>query len=142
MERIGLPGQLQDVDMNWWVVPEGFLGQLQTAFTVGPVLHIYTPKQSTLKPPGAVAGPFATQAEAQAKADELNKSGVATPGNIAKQAASSALTSLNPLAPVFQANIWMRVGEFIIGIVLIGVGLAKLTGAENFISTAVKKVPL
>lgn len=128
--------------MNWWVVPEGLLGQLQTAFTVGPVLHIYTPKQSPTKPPGAVAGPFSSQQEAQAKADELNKSGVATPANIGKQAVSSALTSLNPLAPVFQANIWLRVGEFVIGIVLLGVGLAKLTGAENFISNAVGKVPL
>lgn len=128
--------------MEWWVIPEGFLGQLQNAFTVGPALHVYTTKQSATKPPGAVAGPFATQAEAQAQIVQLNKGAIATPGNIAKQATSSALSSLNPLAPLYQANIWLRVAEFAIGALLIGVGLAKLTGAENFISKAVGKVPL
>ncbi len=128
--------------MEWWVIPEGFLGQLQNAFTVGPALHVYTTKQSNTKPPGAVAGPFSTQQEAQTQATALSKGGVATPGNIAKQATSSALTSLNPFAGVFQQNIWLRVGEFVLGVLLIGVGLAKLTGTDNFISTVVKKAPI
>ena len=129
--------------MNWWVIPEGFAGQLISGFSLqGPALHLYTVKQSNVKPPGAVAGPFSSQQEAQTQADSLNKTGVATPGNIGKQAVSSALTSANPFAGFYQQNLWLRVGEFVLGVLLIGVGLAKLTGTENFVSSVVKKAPI
>lgn len=129
--------------MEWWVVPEGFVGQLVSGFSLqGPALHLYTIKQSSSKPPGAVAGPFSSQSEAETQAVSLNKGGVATPGNIAKQAVSSALTSANPFAGFYQQNLWLRVGEFVLGVILIGVGLAKLTGTENFVSSIVKKAPI
>jgi hypothetical protein len=89
--------------------------------------------------PASSTNAFATFEAAQAFAS--SKTGSAASGAVAG-ATNSALKSLNPLAGLFQANIWLRVGEFALGIVLIGVGLAKLTGAENFISQAVGKVPI
>lgn len=35
----------------------------------------------------------------------------------------------NPLGALFQANIWIRVGEVALGLILIAVGVAKLTNA-------------
>lgn len=43
--------------------------------------------------------------------------------------ASDAIKSLNPLAGLFQANIWVRANEIALGIILIAVGVAKLTNA-------------
>jgi hypothetical protein len=37
-----------------------------------------------------------------------------------------AIKSANPLGALFQANIWMRVGQVVLGLALIVVGLAKL----------------
>lgn len=56
-------------------------------------------------------------------------------------AGESALTSLNPLAGLFQANIWERVALAGLGIILIAVGVAQLTKAVPLatkIATAVK----
>lgn len=61
----------------------------------------------------------------------------AGPGSAAK----TALTSLNPLAGLFQANIWERVAMVGLGIILIAVGVAQLTHAVPIatkIATAVK----
>jgi hypothetical protein len=44
-------------------------------------------------------------------------------------AAGTALTSLNPLAGLFQANLWIRVGQVALGLILIAVGVAKMTNA-------------
>lgn len=39
-------------------------------------------------------------------------------------------------------NWFLRIGEILLGLVLVGVGLARITGAQNFISQAVKaRVP-
>jgi hypothetical protein len=37
-----------------------------------------------------------------------------------------------------EGNLWLRVGEVLLGIVLIGVGLARITGTQNIVSSAVK----
>lgn len=37
-----------------------------------------------------------------------------------------------------EGNLWLRVGEVLLGIVLIGVGLARITGAQNAVSSIVK----
>lgn len=52
---------------------------------------------------------------------------------------TSALTSLNPLAGLFQANIWERVAMVGIGVILIAVGVAQLTHAVP-IATKIAKV--
>jgi Lysozyme like domain len=41
----------------------------------------------------------------------------------------NAAISANPLAGLFQANIWLRVAEVTLGLVLVAVGIAKLTNA-------------
>lgn len=46
----------------------------------------------------------------------------------AEQAAAGAI-SQSVLGPLFQANIWIRVGEVLLGVVLIAAGVARLTHA-------------
>jgi hypothetical protein len=92
--------------------------------------------------PASATNAFATFDAAHAFA--ASQSGSAASGDVTGgvSSATKALGSLNPLAPLFQSNIWLRAGEFLIGIVLIGVGLAKITGTENFVSNVVRKVPI
>jgi hypothetical protein len=59
----------------------------------------------------------------------------------AVDAAKSAVSSLNPLAGLFQANIWIRAGEIALGIILIAVGVAKLTNAVPIASKIARFVP-
>jgi hypothetical protein len=115
----------------WWVIPEGFLGKLTNALISGPTLNLYTAVQSAGQPPGAVAGPYNSQAEAQAQAKQLNGKSVATLPNIAAATTSSVAgaVSSSVLGPLFQASIWLRVAEVVLGVVLIAVGVAKLTNA-------------
>lgn len=89
--------------------------------------------------PASATNAFPTFEAAQAFA--ASKTGSAASGAVTS-GANSALQSLNPLAPLFQANIWLRAGEFLIGVLLIGVGLAKITGAENIVTQALKRVPV
>lgn len=108
----------------WWVIPEGFLGQLVNGLTSGPALNVFTVKQSATRPRGAVAGPFRTQAEAQAVANQKNGGSQATPGNITSQATLTGLNSLGDLAQrLTQSTLWVRVGEAFAGGILLYVGL-------------------
>lgn len=109
----------------WWVIPEGFVGQVVNGLAGGAALHLYTVKQSATKPPGAVAGPYPTQGAAQAQATTMNKGGVATPGNIAVQAGEDILhaTGIN------VGNWLLRIGEVVLGIVLLAIGVAHVTRA-------------
>lgn len=59
--------------------------------------------------------------------------------NSAKGLANAAVNSLNPLGGLFQANIWLRVAEVGLGIILLAVGVAKLTNAIP-IATKIAKV--
>jgi hypothetical protein len=67
------------------------------------------------------------------------------PGSVAGAAASSISSSI--LGPLFQSNIWLRVAEVLIGVVLIGIGLnAMLKGkplqvVTNTAGMAAKVVP-
>jgi hypothetical protein len=113
--------------MSWWVIPEGFAGQLISGLSLrGPALHVYTVKQSSTKPPGAVAGPYTTQAQAQAKADALNQGSTATPGHIAVAAGEDILTGQTGTN---VGNWLLRIGEVLLGLVLIAVGMARITRA-------------
>lgn len=63
----------------------------------------------------------------------------------AKGAVDAAVNGLNPLSGLFQANIWLRVAEVGIGILLLAVGIAKLTNAlpaATKIAGAVGKLPI
>lgn len=59
---------------------------------------------------------------------------------VAQHAAGSITNDI--IGNVNAQSVILRVGEVILGIVLIGIGLAKITGADNFISTAVKRLPV
>lgn len=71
---------------------------------------------------------------------ELQANGIAqtpsipTPGqtvnDIGKAAENAAGSVTNDvLKPLFQANLWLRVGQVALGLILIAVGVAKMTGA-------------
>lgn len=49
--------------------------------------------------------------------------------NNAKGLAGAAINSLNPLAGLFQKNLWLRIAEVGLGLLLLTVGVAKLTNA-------------
>lgn len=87
---------------------------------------------------GPMFGPFNSLAEAQAKAGQNKpESAGAFTQNL------SGGGNLFGLGDAFNANVtqWLiRIGEIALGIVLIAVAFAKLTGIENKISTAAKVV--
>lgn len=128
--------------MQWWVIPEGFLGKLVNALGPGISLNLYTVKQSATQPPGAVAGPYPTQAQAQAKATALNQAGsnVATLPNIGAGAAQSAVSSVTQ--GIFtQQTFWSRVGESVAGAILLYVGAKALFPQQiNNITQPVKNI--
>lgn len=112
-------------------------------------------------PPGlnklpAIGGPYPTQAEAQAalvseqknvanqkNADPTNPfagkdliPGVPNPLN----PIAAPLTGITAIGDFFQrltqANTWIRIGEVVIGILLIAVGISKISGAVNIAKVA------
>ena len=78
----------------------------------------------------------------QAGAGLIPKALTGTAQGIGKVPGASTLTGLDAIGGFFnqigQANTWIRVGEAILGIVLIGVGIARITGAQNAVSQIVK----
>lgn len=76
---------------------------------------------------------FATQAAAKAFANK-------GPAGQAKQVTQSAFSGINAVGDfankLTQANTWLRIAEGLLGIVLIAVALAKLTGVDNAIQKA------
>lgn len=90
-------------------------------------------------------GPFATKQDAinYYEQNKANNPGWKAPTGLAgtfKNAVSSTVG--NPISDVigkFNVGGWfLRIGEILLGLVLIGVGVAKLTGTSNVISTAAK----
>jgi hypothetical protein len=129
------PGGVQ----KWWVIPQGIAGVIINRLIGPPAL--YTVKESTTKPAGAVAGPYTTQGLAQAQADKLN--GAAASANPLTSPASNPLTGLNALGDfaqrLTQAQTWVRVGEVVAGLILIYVGLkAQFPQAVNTVTAPVK----
>ena len=78
-----------------------------------------------------VSGPYATKAEAQAAAKKTGQ-GITIP-------LPHFPNPLSGLSSLFQANIWIRVAEVVLGLVLVAVGLAKMTNAVP-IATKIAKV--
>lgn len=115
---MGHPGVLT---MKWWIVnqltrPGGPRGPQQTNYVI---------VQSASRPINAISGPYDTKAEAQAAQTGDNTAGN-SPGSAIGGATDAAVKSLNPLAGLFQANIWIRVGEVVVGLILLGIGLNAL----------------
>lgn len=76
---------------------------------------------------------FPTQAAAKAFANK-------GPAGQIKSVGQSAFSGINAVGDfankLTQANTWLRIAEGLLGIVLIGVALAKLTGADNAVAKA------
>lgn len=59
-------------------------------------------------------------------------------GNAGDSAVDATKKALDPLAK-YDLNSWLlRIGEILLGLVLLGVGIAKLTGTTNMVAKAVK----
>jgi len=69
----------------------------------------------------AVAGAKAITAQAKANTTPPYIPGGLTPGDAAATNVNVSLSDL--LGPLFQAHIWVRAGEFLVGAVLVGIGL-------------------
>jgi hypothetical protein len=82
-------------------------------------------------------GPFNTEAQAKAAQNPTQQS--PNPINDAVNAAQNS-----DVLGSFNIGSWfLRIGEILLGLVLVGVGVARLTGAQNAISQIVKtKMPV
>jgi hypothetical protein len=75
-----------------------------------------------------VQGPFSTKAEAEKAAKGY--SGIINKGGVGSGGGTSSLGQIaNFFSQLGQANTWIRVGEVVLGLILIAVGLAKITHA-------------
>jgi hypothetical protein len=147
----GHNGQLRDVDMAYWtlilspaITNVNGAPQHERASVVGPMTaQQYTAKygspDNTINP----ANGFVTRLQAQNAANRFNAQSAKqreTPGS-APNAPNAAKVPGTDLLHGFNWGNWiLRIGEILLGAVLIGVGVAKLTGADNLISTALKVV--
>lgn len=142
------------IDMPYWVLAEG-RGTALTAHVVGPYANLQAMQAAN---PGfagettAVVGDqsgYPNQLAAQQEANSYNHSPV---DQRVTQAGGNTATSLgiDPVAGIQDlfhglnlGNILLRIGEVALGVVLIAVGLAKITGTTNFVASALKaKVPI
>jgi len=123
--------------MEWWVlsVTSGTPGPGTFRVIQGNALQIRAKYGS------AVSGPYPTQAAAEAAAHTRSGGfpGPSIPGN---PGSAIGLGVSNLFHGLDLGNILLRIGEVLLGIVLVGVGVAKLTGTTNFVASAVKaKIP-
>jgi hypothetical protein len=120
----------------WWVISETLgVGQGRFIVVSGTAAAIRA-KYGT-----AAHGPYSSQAAAQAAANTPSGGfpgpGISgNPGTAIGQGVKSALSNL--VGNYDLGHILLYVGEFLLGVVLIGVGLAKITGTDNFINKAAK----
>lgn len=111
--------------MEWWVLSESSSSMPNGKF----VVIQGTAAAVKAKYDGAVSGPYPTQAAAQKAANSRSGGfpGPSIPGNPA--------TAIADLYHGLNLGNWIiRVGEILLGVILIGVGVAKLTGADNVVS--------
>jgi hypothetical protein len=132
---------------QWWIDREGTLGQIVSSLDPGQIANLsvqFHVVQHAGKPNASAMGPYPTRAAAQAAADAQNASqaGLGAAGKAVVQKVSNAVPGLSQIGTFFsdlgQASTWIRVGEVILGIILLGVGIAHITKADNVISKAVK----
>lgn len=64
-------------------------------------------------------------------------------GQIPGAAAKGAQNAIDTLGGFNLSSWFLRIGEILLGLVLVGVGIARITGAQNIISQAVRtKLPI
>lgn len=84
---------------------------------------------------GKAFGPYNSKALAQAAINAGGLKGDKSP-------AGNALSSLGSGFSLDLGPWLLRIGEIVLGLVLIGVGVAKLTGVENTLSKLPKVIPV
>jgi nitrogen-specific signal transduction histidine kinase len=105
---------------QWWVVQK----------SATDATHDFV-QQAAQAPANATIGPYKTKAQALAALAEVKQVGTAGSliGGLA-QNVPNPLGGLTGLANALQkASTWERVGEVVLGLILIAVGIAKLTNA-------------
>lgn len=117
----------------WFMVPPGFFNQVGSD-----ILHLFEGQAFNVD---IAQAQYACGAQAQAFRSKGLQS--YSSQSAAQNAASSANASANPgetgsFIHTDLTQILLRVGEVLLGIVLVAVGVAKLTGADNAISKVVK----
>jgi hypothetical protein len=126
---------------QWWVVnkvsrPGGPRGPQQTNYVI---------EEAASRPINTVAGPYATKAEAESWQSGANSAGN-SPGSAAAGAANAignatGLTSVsNFLSSLSSRSMWIRIGEVLVGIALIIVGVDHLTSTTSAIGKAAHTV--
>lgn len=104
------------------------------------------------------AGPFASEAQAKAwkpgpiSIGDWVGAGIAgvmlgggnVPNPKAAVGAGMAVgTAVDQIGSFLTANWFLRIGEILLGVVLVGVGIARITGVQNFVSQIAKtKMPI
>lgn len=126
----------------FWAVQEGILGDavnkisggLTNANALDVTWHVV---QHPIKPNASAHGPYATQAEAQSEVTTLNNTQA---GSVAVQALSGQAGGVKGVITngIDWQSLALRFAEVALGVVLIAVGLAHITGAENAISKVAK----
>ena len=90
-------------------------------------------------------GPYATKALAQASANQQTANATSTEFTLPGPSLPS-LPGLPQIGDFFaslgKANTWIRVGKVLVGGLLLIVGLVHITGADNAVASAARKVPL
>lgn len=138
--------------MPYWVLAEG-RGTALTARVVGPYANLQAMQAAN---PGfagettAVVGNqsgYPNQLAAQQEANTYNHSSIdqkvtQVGGNTADTLGLSPPNPFDLFHGLNLGNILLRIGEVILGVVLIAEGLAKITGTTNFVAAAVRKVPI
>ena len=94
-----------------------------------------------------INGPYATQAQANAAIPAIQKRSPAK-GAVAQAATNNGIPTgweqalQNFLSALTSMNTWIRVIKIVVGGTMIIVGLSHMTGADNAIAAAARRVPL
>lgn len=128
---------------NWWALSNSQGATVKWDF----VESQNAPAQTTAWPNAAI-GPFPTEAAAKAAINSATPStigGLGATGTGLSAAASEAakippFTGIAAIGDFFgrltEGNTWLRIGEGLLGIILIAVALGKLSGLEDTAKTA------
>ena len=87
-------------------------------------------------------GPYATQAAAQQAANQQTANATSTEFSLPGPSLPGLPQIGDFFASLGKANTWIRVAKVLIGGVLLVVGLVHITGADNAVASAARKVPL
>lgn len=138
-----------------WVTRNPSLKPLEgnTAPEVYQALKTANPKATPYRLASAITAIWAGSGLASGIADLVNNVGAATAASAAgtvaglNQFANAVPAITNPLSgldaffgTLGDASLWIRVGEVLLGLILLGVGAARITHVQNPVSMAVKAV--